>query len=206
MLDRPGFADPATESQACFRALLDAMSRPGTLHRVGEALLPPPPLDPATAAVLLTLVDADTPFWLDERGLDARSGAVREWVAFHCGAVAGAADACRFALSLGEVALGGLHAGTDLAPEESATLILQLPGLGDGSRPGEGTAHRLSGPGLREASVLRATGLPRDFVAQWAANHALYPRGVDLVLCAGERLCALPRSLSVEAMPAIGEG
>ena len=203
MLDRPGFADPATESQACFRALLDAMSRPGTLHRVGEALLPPPPLDPATAAVLLTLVDADTPLWLDEREPDARMGAVREWVAFHCGATAGTLDACRFALSLGQVPLDGLHAGTDLAPEESATLILQLPGLG------EGTAYRLSGPGLREAAVLRASGLPADFVAQWAANHALYPRGVDLVLCAGKRLCALPRSLSVEAMPGepgMGEG
>jgi len=41
-------------------------------------------------------------------------------------------------------------------------------------------------------------GLPDDFAAQWAANHTLYPCGVDLVLCAGERLCALPRSVRVE--------
>jgi alpha-D-ribose 1-methylphosphonate 5-triphosphate synthase subunit PhnH len=46
--------------------------------------------------------------------------------------------------------------------------------------------------------VLHAAGLPGDFVARWAANHALFPRGVDLVLCAGERLAALPRSVAIE--------
>ncbi len=48
--------------------------------------------------------------------------------------------------------------------------------------------------------MLHVDGLPADFIAQWAANHALYPRGVDMVLCAGDRLCALPRSVQ------IGEG
>ena len=63
---------------------------------------------------------------------------------------------------------------------------------------GQGTPFRLSGPGLRAPALLRLDGLPDDFAAQWAANHALYPCGVDLVLCAGERLCALPRSVRIE--------
>ena len=77
----PGFADPVEEAQATFRAVLDAMARPGTLHRAGERLAPPVPLDQAAAAVLLTLVDNETPLWLD-----AAAAAARDWLAFHCGA------------------------------------------------------------------------------------------------------------------------
>ena len=78
----PGFADPVGEAQATFRAVLDAMSRPGRLHHVGEHLTAPAPLDSATAAVLLTLIDNETPLWLD-----GAATAARDWLAFHCGAV-----------------------------------------------------------------------------------------------------------------------
>ncbi len=186
-LDRPGFADPATDSQSCFRAMLDAMSRPGTVHQAGAGLLPPAPLDPATAAALLTLVDADTPLWLDPA-----AGAAWDWLAFHCGAHAGALGSATFACALAMPPLAGLNAGSDLAPEDSATLILQVPALG------RGRAYRLSGPGLREPATLQVEGLPAGFPAQWQANHALYPRGVDLVLTAGDRLCALPRTTWLE--------
>lgn len=187
-LDRPGFADPAADAQSCFRAVLDAMSRPGTVVAAGAGLHPPAPLDPATAAVLLTLVDADTPLWLDPA-----ASAAADWTAFHCGAPrAEGVRTAAFACALTMPALSTLHPGTDLAPEESATLVLQVPALG------QGTPFRLSGPGLRAPALLRLTGLPDDFAAQWAANHALYPCGVDLVLCEGERLCALPRSVRIE--------
>ena len=49
--------------------------------RSGERLTAPAPLDPATAAVLLTLVDNETPLWLDPA-----VAAARDWLAFHCGA------------------------------------------------------------------------------------------------------------------------
>lgn len=187
-LDRPGFADPAMEAQSCFRAVLHAMSRPGTVVAAGAGLLPPAPLDPATAAVLLTLADADTPLWLDPA-----SAAAADWATFHCGAPrAASVGEAAFACALAMPVLSSLHPGTDLAPEESATLILQVPALG------QGTPFRLSGPGLRVPVLLRLEGLPDDFAAQWAANHALYPCGVDLVLCEGERLCALPRSVRIE--------
>ena len=61
----PRFTDPVDEAQATFRAVLDAMARPGRLHRVGTRLTAPAPLDQATAAVLLTLVDNETPLWLE---------------------------------------------------------------------------------------------------------------------------------------------
>ena len=173
-LDRPGFTDPVAGAQTCFRAVLDATSRPGTIISAGRGLAPPPSLQPATAAVLLTLADADTPLWLDTGLADAW-----DWLAFHCGAPKAALGAATFVCATGLPPLADLHPGTDLA------------------RP---PAYRLAGPGLAAPTVLQVDGLPGNFVAQWAANHALYPCGVDMVLCAGDRLCALPRSVQ------IGEG
>lgn len=185
----PGFADPVDQAQACFRAVLEAMSRPGMLASAGEGLTAPAPLDPATAAVLLTLVDHDTPLWLD-----AASGPAREWIAFHCGAgLAHMPAQAAFALALTLPDFATLSAGTDEQPETSATVILQVASLR------EGTRYRLRGPGLRTSSSLVVAGLPANFVEVWQHNRAGFPLGVDLVLCAGTTLAALPRSVTVEA-------
>ncbi len=183
----PGFADPVANAQSCFRAVLDAMARPGQVHAV-HGVSAPPPLSNATAAVLLTVVDQETGLWIDPAARPARG-----WIAFHTGAPtvetpAGAAFALAFALP----DLGDLPAGTDEIPESSATVILQVASLTAGAR------YQLSGPGLREPATLAVDGLPADFAAIWAANHARFPRGVDLILCAGDHLAALPRSVTVK--------
>ena len=61
----PGFADPVADAQSCFRAVLDAMARPGRICIRSGTMAAPPPLCAAAAAVLLTLVDHETPLWLD---------------------------------------------------------------------------------------------------------------------------------------------
>jgi alpha-D-ribose 1-methylphosphonate 5-triphosphate synthase subunit PhnH len=184
----PGFADPVGEAQATFRAVLDAMARPGRLHRVGERLTAPAPLDPATAAVLLTLVDNETPLWLD-----ATASAAGDWLAFHCGAsIIAAMQSAAFAVAFSLPDLAALSAGTHETPEESTTLVLQIAALGSGAQ------YRLSGPGLREPALMAAGGLPTHFPTVWQRNHSLYPRGADIILCAGNTLAALPRSVSVE--------
>jgi alpha-D-ribose 1-methylphosphonate 5-triphosphate synthase subunit PhnH len=184
----PGFGDPVGEAQATFRAVLDAMARPGHLHQAGKQLTAPAPLDSATAAVLLTLIDNETPLWVD-----SAASAARDWLAFHCGAViVDAPDQALFALALSLPDLALLSPGSHETPESSATLILQIAALGSG------TPYHLAGPGLREPALLMANGLPADFIQVWQQNHALYPRGVDVVLCAGTTLTALPRSVSIE--------
>jgi alpha-D-ribose 1-methylphosphonate 5-triphosphate synthase subunit PhnH len=186
-IELPGFAEPVPDAQACFRAVLDAMARPGRIHEVGVGLTPPAPLAPASAAVLLTLVDHETPLWLDP---DA--AASREWIAFHCGApVAAVPKACAFALALSLPDLAALPTGSHEAPESSATVILQARAFKSGRR------FRLEGPGLHEPTVLAIDGLPDDFASVWQQNRALFPRGVDVVLCAGTQLAALPRSVTV---------
>jgi alpha-D-ribose 1-methylphosphonate 5-triphosphate synthase subunit PhnH len=186
-IELPGFADSVVGARACFRALLEAMSRPGSLHSASEELHAPPPLASATAAVLLTLVDADTPIWLAPEFAGAR-----DWIAFHCGAaiMPRIGDAA-FAVAPGMPDLSTLNSGSDEIPEDGATLFLQVRGFDRGMR------LSLSGPGLAAPAKLMVDGLPDRFAAAWEANHALYPRGVDLILCAGARLAALPRSVRI---------
>jgi alpha-D-ribose 1-methylphosphonate 5-triphosphate synthase subunit PhnH len=183
----PGFADPVADGQACFRAVLDAMAHPGRVYAIGGTAAPAPLCDAAGAA-LLTLADHETPLWLGP-GLQG----ARAWIAFHTGAPEAAAPGrAAFGVSLALPDLAAFPNGTDEAPETSATVIVQVASLTSGRR------FVLEGPGLREPGVLAVDGLPADFVAIWQANHAQFPRGVDLILCAGNQLAALPRSVTVK--------
>ena len=178
----PGFADPVADSQACFRTILDVMARPGRVRSVSGVIAPAPLCD-AAAAVLLTLLDHETPLWLDPL-----AAAARPWIEFHTGAPKGAS----FAMALSLPDLNAFPAGTDEMPETSATIVVQVASLTGGR------AYRLAGPGLREPAVIRIAGLPDDFASIWQRNHALFPRGIDLILCAGNTLTALPRGVSVK--------
>jgi alpha-D-ribose 1-methylphosphonate 5-triphosphate synthase subunit PhnH len=182
-----GFADPVQDAQRCFRSVLDAMARPGRIAAVA-GVVPPAPLSVAAAAVLLTLIDHETPFWLDP---DA--DAARAWIAFHCGAPSAPSPAdAMFALSFGLPDLGRYRTGTHEGPETSATIVVQLPALTGGR------ALRLSGPGLKDSAVIGPLGLPADFSARWRRNRGLFPAGIDMILCAGDKLAALPRTTLVE--------
>jgi alpha-D-ribose 1-methylphosphonate 5-triphosphate synthase subunit PhnH len=186
----PAFTNPPLAAQACFRRLLDAMARPGTIA-VLDPVAAPAPLAPAAGAVALTLCDADTRVWLDAR-LDVPG--VRDWLRFHtgCRIVTDPTEAgFAFAAEPAAAPFDRLDAGTDEFPDRSATLVMQVASLADG------TALRLEGPGIERAATLRVAGMPRGFVAWRTANRALYPRGVDVVLVAGSALAALPRSTVV---------
>lgn len=181
----PGFQDPVTDAQSCFRAVLDAMARPGQIRTI-PAVSPPSPLCDAAAAVLLTLVDHETPLALDPAVEPARG-----WIAFHTGAPIVPASNAMFAMSLSLPDLSVLPNGTDETPETAATVILQVASLSAG--PG----FILQGPGLKDARTMNIDGLPQDFAVIWQANHKRFPRGIDLILCAGNQLTALPRSVTV---------
>lgn len=188
-----GLGDPVFDSQRIFRAVLEAMARPGRILDVAGIFEAPPPLDPAATAVCLALLDFDTPLWLDS--LAATEGAV-DYLRFHCGAPLVAAPAeARFALIADPHGLCGLEAfdnGTDEYPDRSATLILQVQSLTGGR------GRRLHGPGIAGEIRLDVDGVPPRLWADWKANHARFPRGVDLIFSAGTVVAALPRSVRVE--------
>jgi len=81
-------------------------------------------------------------------------------------------------------------------PDRAATLVLQVERLSD-----DGGMH-LSGPGIKGSRTLAAFPLPADFATRMRDNRALFPRGVDIILAAGTRLAALPRSVHVTTEPA----
>ena len=89
-----GFADPVFDAQSVFKAVMDAMARPGTVVPVRPLAAPPAPLSATAAAVALTLTDHDTPLWLDSHL--AASAAVYSWLGFHSGAPLVRIPSCAF--------------------------------------------------------------------------------------------------------------
>ncbi len=185
-----GFADPVFGAQSTFRAVMDAMARPGTIGEIGDHVAPPAPLGVAAAAIACTLADADTNVWLDA-GM-ARSQTVRDWLTFYSGApfvdTPERAAIALVAESAAMPALADFNQGTQDYPDRSTTIVVQVEAL-DG-----GEALVFAGPGILQRMSITPRGLPAGFAAQWAANRARFPRGIDLVLAAGSRFLCLPRS------------
>jgi alpha-D-ribose 1-methylphosphonate 5-triphosphate synthase subunit PhnH len=184
-----GFDDPVREAQAVFRSVMMALARPGTVQPLVTALRPPAPLTPGLAAIALTLADHETTLWLDAPL--AASPAVADFLRFQTGArlVANAA-AATFALVSdvsGMLPLASFAQGTDEYPDRSTTIIAV-------DRIQTGAGLRLSGPGIKGSASLTVSPLPGEFLSQRAANHALFPCGVDCVFVASGAVAALPRS------------
>ncbi|CAN5610444.1 phosphonate C-P lyase system protein PhnH [soil metagenome] len=189
----PGLVDPSHDAQRLFRAVLEGFSHPGRIVALPDAPAGVGPLSAAATAFVLTLVDRDTPLFLAP-AFDVP--AVRDFVRFHTGApiVTREADALFALLTPDRMPLlEGFAIGTDSYPDRSATLVVELPELTGG------TPRSLRGPGIATRTEIAVAGLPDPFWTEWAANHALFPCGVDVVFTAGAGLLALPRSIVVEA-------
>ena len=183
--------DPAIASQATFRAVMDAFARPGEIHAVSGTDVPVP-LWPSTAAVLKTLADHETPVWFDiPLSRDAQVG---QWLKFHTGATPVVdPGAAAFAVIGDPVAMppfSTFSPGTPDYPDRGATIIVQVAQF-------EGDPIVISGPGIRQSASFSASPLPQDFSRRLIRNRESFPRGIDVLLAAPNRILALPRSISI---------
>jgi alpha-D-ribose 1-methylphosphonate 5-triphosphate synthase subunit PhnH len=191
----PAFAEPALASQALFRAVMAATARPGTIQPLASMVASPSPLSAAAAAMALTLLDYETPVWLDPPL--AQNCEIGQWFKFHTGApLTENPREASFAF-VSEAALlpdfAMFAPGSAEYPDRSTTLVVQVDHFG------EGDTLELSGPGIAGTRTFSAAPLPADFRLRLIANRALFPCGLDLILVSDNAVAALPRSVRVKA-------
>lgn len=190
-----GLPDGVHDAQQAFRAVLDALGRPGQIREIGPAL-PGVALGGAMARLLLSLCDDDTPVWWHSEG-----AGLPHWLRFHVGAaVVDAPEAASFAVftELGQgFRLADFAAGSTATPEFSTTLLIELPSLTDGP------VLAWHGPGIQTMQQVGLQGLPPDFWTQWQTNHSGFPQGVDIIFTCGEYALGLPRTTRVRRLEGV---
>jgi alpha-D-ribose 1-methylphosphonate 5-triphosphate synthase subunit PhnH len=204
-----GFTEPGPTSQATFRRALEALASPGRSRSLALPSLatfaPPAPLSTAMGALMLTLLDAETSLWLSP-AFDTQL--LRAWLPFHTGVrITQDIGRARFAAvradELDAQLWCALQRGSDEQPQDGATLLLEVAGLshGLGHRRIDGLALTLTGPGIETRQRLAVAGVDVGVWELRRDDEALFPQGVDLLLCSDTMLVGLPRSthLSLEA-------
>ena len=178
-----GSQDPPRDAAFAFRALMNAMARPGTIETLTGGA-PPALLSEAAGTLLLTLTDPETPVYL---GGALNCPEVRNWIAFQTGAPLSDPAQCVFAIGTWDdlLPLSAYSHGTPEYPDRSATLIVECDTLS-----GEGST--LTGPGIRST-----TGLLLPDPEAFAQNHAMFPLGLDFYFTSGASVAALPRSTRI---------
>jgi alpha-D-ribose 1-methylphosphonate 5-triphosphate synthase subunit PhnH len=177
------------DAQQVFRAVLEALARPGTAMVLPAGAVRT--LAPAVAPVL-ALADLGTGVCVLEQAGDRWGDAV----ATATSAPLWPAELARLVAALRPVTadeVRGFCRGTAEAPEDAALVSLAVADLDGGDR-----RWRLSGPGIADTATLAPRGLPETFVAARAEAVAGYPAGIDVLLVTDDfRVVGLPRTTTI---------
>ena len=188
----PVSEDPVMRQQQTFRALLAALSHPGTacpLPLAGDA--PPAAI---LKAVLTTLLDHEVGFALADAHMAAVSAEqITHWT--HSPRLP--VDQTDFLLVAGPDSAGrvlDLPRGTPQMPDQGATAIYLAP-----PDAAAGTRIALSGPGIPpEGRVVSIFGISADEMDAIRQVNLERPMGVDcFFLQPGPSVIGLPRSVSI---------
>lgn len=191
---RPGFSSQTFDSQQVFRHLLDAMASPGSIRELDLPLEPETPVHHASGAILLTLMDFETPFWTD---LENKNSAV-QWLRFHTGApytYTSSQSAFALVTDYDEFETPEqFNRGTIESPDHSTTLVIHTRGMDDRGR------IRLTGPGIKKERFINLKGIRESFFAKRAQLFQDYPLGVDMIFVCDRQFAAIPRTTRMEVI------
>lgn len=177
--------DPVHDTRACFRALCDATSRPGTIRSL--------PTTPGDHGLLATLVDGEVTLHTPDEDLrEALATAGRYEPTSPT-----AADVVH-ALGVPPWDVRDVERGSLVEPSDGATVVYRVEELVPEPQNGT-TAVTVSGPGVPDQRTV-GIGLPADELAAVAEAQSSYPRGIDAYFVAGDRVLALPRSATTEVV------
>lgn len=178
MLTSPVPSVEETRANSAFEALIWALSRPGRprdLPGAGEAV------------IIDALLDRECRVFCADPRLVPK--------VLESGAVIVEQDKADHVFLGAILTLDGLKSlsvGTDLYPDDGATVVIR-------ARIGAGDLLRLTGPGVDGEETISVGGLPHGF---WAFRRDLirYPMGFDLFLVDGAQVLGLPRSTNIEVL------
>ncbi|WP_028925651.1 phosphonate C-P lyase system protein PhnH [Pseudonocardia acaciae] len=175
------------DAQQTFRAVLDALARPGQVFRL--------PVDhrlPAALWPTLALADLGTGVCL----LDPD----RRWaesVRTATSAPAVPLERARLVAALRPITgdeVRALHRGSAGAPERAALLSVAVESIDGGPR-----TWLLSGPGVPGVKKIAPAGVPDDLVTARRDAVAGFPAGIDVLLVAPDgAVLGLPRTTRIE--------
>lgn len=189
-----GFTSEGDDSQIIFRQVLAAMANPGTITDINIDLCTPKSLDPAAGAILLALLDFETPLWSD---LDNNSEDI-QWLKFHTGAP--------YTYIKNNALFGLCHeydtlelpdtfnCGDIESPHESTTLIIQTRGINKKKN------LCLTGPGIKNQTFLELKGIKQSFFNKRAEIFKDYPLGIDMIFVCATSFVAIPRTTKLEIL------
>ncbi|WP_380178988.1 phosphonate C-P lyase system protein PhnH [Kalamiella sp. sgz302252] len=176
------FSHSFADSQRAFRLILKALSEPGV-----KVALPPVAAwgnaSPAATAILTTLVDRETPFWMDS---SLSNNAMLENLARFGARTATKKEAAVALLNAdSETPIEGFSPG-----HGPSTVIVEVAALSGG------LTLRLSGPDLREPRAI-APKLPEAVLHYLRERVHSFPQPIDLIFTCGETMMALPHTTNV---------
>ena len=174
--------DPVHDTRQTFDGLLSAMSRPGSVHAVPA---------PADHAIIATLVDHEVTAATDDETLRtvlSEQGRLNP-------ATPADADVVHV-LDHTDIDIRDCKRGSLVEPSDGATVVYRVDRVGTEQTD---TTIRLSGPGVDGARSV-SVALPEAELSDLTAVQSDYPRGVDAVFAAADRLAAVPRSVTMEVV------
>lgn len=189
----PGLQNPVLGAQQVFRQLLDAMSQPGTIASIDDGLQHPKALNPASYAVVLSMLDQDTSLKLSD---SVDTATVRDSLRFHNSiSLVDSFAKADFVIcnEIDRPGLDGLNIGSEAWPDQSCTLIVQCDSFY------RGIIYRAIGPGIDKSRKIRCSAFNGTLVHQREKLAQRFPLGVDLILTCGKEFFCIPRTTQLVA-------